>query len=111
MTDEDSLFQHGAVLFLEQVLTAVEESDQDILDADLVDGVLTLELEDGRVFLLNRHQPLRQIWLSSPLSGASHYAFDADRAAWVSTRGDDDLSLVLKRELLAAAGLDLRLNP
>ncbi|MGE0252777.1 MAG: iron donor protein CyaY [Dongiaceae bacterium] len=62
-------------------------------DIDLKDGVLTIILDSGATYLLNRHLPNQQIWLSSPQSGASHYAFDEASQDWISTRADK-ISLV-----------------
>jgi frataxin len=53
------------------------------------------------------HRPNRQIWLSSPKSGAWH--FDADPAVpgqWVATKGGERLHDLLAREL----GQDLAID-
>lgn len=75
----------------------------DGLDVELQGGVLTIETDAGKTFVLNKHAPLRQLWLSSPVSGASHYAFDAASGAWVATRGGAALAEVLARDLAEAA--------
>jgi frataxin len=81
--------------------TALAEDDTDI---DLRGGILTLELDDGRKFIVNKHGPTRQIWLASPVSGASHYAFDAAAGNWRSTRGPQILHAQLAGDLAAALG-------
>jgi frataxin len=68
-------------------------------EVDFEGGVLTVELENGRQYVLNKHAPTRQIWLSSPLSGASHYGFDEASASWKNTRGGDDLIALLDKEI------------
>lgn len=68
-------------------------------ELDLADGVLQAETEDGKTFILNRHVPLRQVWLSSPVSGAHHYAFDEAAGTWHSTRGGEALSDRLSADL------------
>lgn len=87
----------------------------DVLDAtgafdelDYADGVLQAETEDGRTFILNRHVPLKQAWLSSPVSGAHHYAYDEARAGWFSTRGGEALEDRLRADL-AAVGIAITL--
>jgi frataxin len=72
--------------------------------------VLTVEVEGTGVFVLNKHAPLRQLWLSSPVSGASHYTHDAATGAWRSTRGGDDLATTLEAELEDAAGSAIALD-
>lgn len=80
--------------------TALADADPEI---ELRGGILTLELEDGRQFVLNKHAPTRQLWLSSPVSGASHYAWG--EAGWRSTRGPDLLEASrLAADLEAATG-------
>jgi len=61
-------------------------------------GVLTVEGEEG-TWVVNKHAPTRQVWLSSPKSGARHYAFDPSSGRWADTRGGQDLLSVLGLEL------------
>ena len=68
------------------------------LDAERQGGVLTVEGDDG-TWIVNKHAPTRQIWLSSPKSGARHYAFAADSGLWQDTRGGTDLLTTLADEL------------
>ncbi|MCF4165789.1 iron donor protein CyaY [Zavarzinia compransoris] len=79
----------------------VLEASEGFDELDLADGVLQAETEDGKTFILNRHVPLRQVWLSSPVSGAHHYAFDETAGAWHSTRGGEALSVRLVADLAA----------
>lgn len=79
----------------DSLLAALEDQIGD--DADLQSGILTVEGEG--TWIVNKHAPTRQIWLSSPLSGARHYAFDAESGQWKDTRGGDHLLAVLAAEL------------
>ena len=65
-------------------------------DAELQAGILTVEREAG-IWIVNKHAPTRQIWLSSPLSGARHFAWHGK--AWIDTRGTGELLAVLSDEL------------
>ena len=67
-------------------------------DAELQGGVLTVDGDDG-TWVVNKHAPTRQIWLSSPKSGARHYAFDQASGLWKDTRGSGDLLQTLAGEL------------
>ena len=82
----------------DSLLTALEEALGDHMDAELQGGVLTVEGDDG-TWIVNKHAPTRQIWLSSPRSGARHYAFEAGTGKWLDTRGSGDLLEVLSAEL------------
>ena len=90
----DSAFESLA----DSLLAALEEAIGDHDDAELQGGILTVEGDEG-TWIVNKHAPTRQVWLSSPLSGARHYAFDAGAGQWRDTRGGDDLLTVLSAEL------------
>jgi frataxin len=87
---------------LDTLFEQLEERFGDTIQLDLEDGVLRAELENGGIYLINRHNPLRQIWLSSPQSGAWHFAPAevAHKIDWLSTRGEKvSLYDILNREL------------
>jgi frataxin len=106
---DNSQFESLADATLSRVQTAVETAGGS-LDAELIGGILTIEMESGGKFLLNKHGPNRQIWLSSPVSGAWHFAWSEDDQTWMSTRGGERLEEVLGRELSAAAGEAIQLD-
>jgi len=90
----DSAFESLA----DSLLAVLEEEIGDHADAELQGGILTVEGDEG-TWIVNKHAPTRQIWLSSPLSGARHYAYDAPSGQWKDTRGGADLLAVLAAEL------------
>jgi len=98
----DSAFESRANSLLEALEAGLGEAG----DAELQGGVLTVEGEAG-TWVLNKHAPTQQIWLSSPKSGARHYAFEASSGQWRDTRGGADLLTTLSGEL----GVPLRWQP
>ena len=86
----DSTFESLA----DSLLEALEEG----LDGERQGGVLTVE-GGGGTWIVNKHAPTRQIWLSSPKSGARHYAFEPGSGLWQDTRGGADLLATLSSEL------------
>lgn len=82
----------------DSLLEALEEGLGNVADAELQGGVLTVE-GDGGTWVVNKHAPTKQIWLSSPKSGARHYAFDEGSGLWRDTRGAGDLMTTLAGEL------------
>src|SRR5690349_22975413 len=76
----------------------LESLEEEIDDAELQGGILTIDGDDG-TWIVNKHAPTKQIWLSSPKSGARHYAFDAGSGHWQDTRGGADLLTHLSAEL------------
>ena len=89
----DSAFESLA----DSLLAALEEAIADHADAELQGGILTVEGDEG-TWIVNKHAPTKQVWLSSPRSGARHYAFAADAGKWLDTRGGGDLLEVLSAE-------------
>ena len=82
----------------DSLLESLEEAIGAEGDAELQGGVLTVQGDAG-TWLVNKHAPTRQIWLSSPKSGAKHYAFDMASGLWKDTRGAGDLLSTLSDEL------------
>ena len=90
-------FEALAAKTLAKLAEAMEDGGADV---ELAGGVLTLTTDDGRTFLINKHAPLKQLWYSSPLSGAHH--FEPKGADWVSTRDGSHFFAKLAAELAAA---------
>jgi len=80
------------LLRLETCLTELDDS----LDVDLSMGVLTVEFESGRKFVINSHRAARQIWMSA-YATAWHFDFNED--GWVSTKSQEDLFSVVNEQV------------
>jgi len=89
--------QQRAQVFFERLYEALESQCGNTCDIEGHDCYLELTLPSGQVFLLNFHGPTQQIWLSSPFSGAHHYAFE--EGEWRSTRGCETFISRLSSEL------------
>ena len=100
-------FERRAGAMLERLADALDESLGGQADVEFSSGILTVTLDKGGQYVLNKHGPNRQIWLSSPRSGASHYAFDAAKGAWVGTRSGRTLAAVLAEDMGTVAARDL----
>lgn len=104
---DESAFQAAAEATLGRLYAAIDERLGDDIDAELRGGILTLEFEDGRQYVINKHAPTRQLWLSSPVSGVAHFDYDEASRSWRSTRGGPPLVERLAAELAAATGRDI----
>jgi frataxin len=82
----------------DSLLASLEEALGETADAELQGGVLNVEGDAG-TWVVNKHAPTQQVWLSSPRSGARHYAFDSASGQWKDTRGGPDLLALLSAEL------------
>lgn len=81
---------------LSDMLEALDE--EDFLEVELLAGTLTIALPSGAQFVVNRHGPSRQMWLSSPLSGGLHFDYDEREKAWMLKDGRR-LDTLLKAEV------------
>jgi len=82
----------------DSLLVTLEEALADRADAELQGSVLTVQGEEG-TWVVNKHLPTRQIWLSSPRSGARHYVFEPASGLWRDTRDGADLLATINAEL------------
>lgn len=96
---EESEFKTISDTTLNKLAEEIEDNDiKGELDVEYQSGVLTITLPTKKQYVINQHVPMRQIWLSSPVSGAAH--FDYTDSGWKSTRGGADLEELVRKELL-----------
>lgn len=106
---DESNFHELADAQLETIEEALENADEEgLLDVELSEGVLTISFpeEDGE-FVINKHGPSRQIWVASPLSGASHFHYDVDVNDWVEADEERGLLEFLAAELDELTGISI----
>ncbi len=82
----DSEFQQLADQLYQKIEDSIEESGADV-DYDQNGGLLTLEFENRTKLIINRQQPLHQIWLAT-LENGHHY--DYKEGEWIDDRSGDE---------------------
>jgi iron-sulfur cluster assembly protein CyaY len=100
---DDSSFAQLADATLAGLMERIEDVLSDRADVDLLEGILTIDLDEGGRYVINKHVPNRQIWLSSPFSGAAHFNYDPERG-WVGARGGETLHTLLEKEIAKLTG-------
>lgn len=106
MSLDESRFATLASETLERIADTVDEALGDRVDVELDSGILTMSLPGGGQYVINKHGPMKQIWMSSPVSGAWH--FEHAGQGWVSTREPRAvLADQLASELKNAFGVEL----
>jgi frataxin len=110
LTLSESEFDRIADEALEEISLAIETKLDDRVEVELLEGVLTIDMEDGGRYLINKHASNRQIWLASPRSGAWHFALADDGESWVSTRDGTALGQLLRDEIGQATGVYVELT-
>ena len=86
----------------QHLLDCLEEQLGDESEIEVQETSLQITLSSGKTWLLNRHAPRQEIWLSSPITGGIHFRFDPKQKKWISTRpSQDELFSMLEQELSA----------
>ncbi len=75
-------------------------------EVDTAPGIVTITVPSGKQLVINQHLPSKQIWVSSPLSGAGHFSFDDSTSQWLNNKRYE-LFDVLSDDLLSY-GLNIR---
>ena len=101
MSLDENQFSTLADRLIERIADAVEDA-LERADADIQSGILTITLPGIGQWVINKHAPNREIWVSSPKSGAFHFTLTGE--AWVSTR---DASVAMMPLLSAELGVEL----
>ena len=90
----------------DQLWMTIEESlddwdgDSDI-DCEINGGVLTLSFENGSKIIINRQEPLHQVWLATKQGG---YHFDLQENEWVCDRSSERFWDLLEQAATQQAG-------
>ncbi len=99
-----------AAQLLEDIMEQLEEVEAlEDADIDLVDGVLTVEFEDGGQLIINRQEPVEQIWVASPL-GPAHFSYDGSQERWLDDKTGASLTDTLERAFSQKLGQAVSLD-
>ncbi len=81
----------------------IDESGADI-ESEMSGNVLTLEFENRSQIVINRQEPMKEIWLASK-TGGYHFKFNGE--AWICSRSGLEFVSMLKAECSLHAGEDV----
>ncbi|KAF2224740.1 Frataxin-like domain-containing protein [Elsinoe ampelina] len=98
--------------FMEQIVTKVEEvqEEREDVDVEYSAGVLSVTFPPAGTYVINKQPPNKQIWLSSPISGPKRYDWvvagegmeskeGSGVGEWMYLRDGSTLSELLRKEL------------
>ena len=93
---EENIFSYCAHNELNQLfeLLQIPRKFED-LDVDLQDDVLYITLPTNQQYVINKHTPSQQIWLSSPISGAAYFSYQENNKSWLNKQHIELKSLLL----------------
>ena len=104
MITDGEIYETIAEKTLNILLDRIDDVLGDAFDVDLNGGILNIELQNGTQYVINKNAPNYEIWMSSPISGASHYYLDEDLKTRVDTRNGDKFFNKLAQELSQCSG-------
>ncbi|CAM4446982.1 iron donor protein CyaY [Vibrio astriarenae] len=79
---------------METIEEMIDESGADI-DYETSGNVMTLEFEDRSQIIINRQEPMHEIWLASK-SGGFHFKLKGEQ--WICSKTDKELIAMVKEE-------------
>jgi len=95
---------------IEAIQETIEESSADI-DYDEINGVLTLEFENGSQIIFSKQTPAKQLWMAAK-AGGFHFDYDEANQQWVCDSGDkESLYSMLNRLASEQAGESIVIFP
>jgi len=96
----DSEFLELADLLYQKIEDNIEDSGADI-DSDQNGALLTLEFENRTKLIINRQQPLHQVWLAT-LENGHHY--DYKDGVWIDDRSGAEFLSFLSAAITKQSG-------
>ncbi|CAH6823596.1 MULTISPECIES: iron donor protein CyaY [Vibrio] len=88
---------------MQNIEEAIDESEADI-DYEVTGNVMTLEFENRSQIIINRQEPMKEIWLASK-SGGFHFKLVDDK--WTCSKTGMELFEMVKEECVKHAGEDI----
>jgi CyaY protein len=110
MTLSEQQYDELAGAELRALIGALDELQDDRLEAELSSDILSIEFEDGTKYVVNSHRAARQIWMAAERS-AWHFDWLPERRQWVARKTDEELWTTLSRVISSKLGRDVRLGP
>lgn len=84
---DETIFHENSDNALNQLLEFVEDLENIYeIEGNLDSGVLSVIMPDEREYIINKHTPSRQIWVSSPYTGAGYFEFYDNK--WIPKRAE-----------------------
>ena len=90
----DTEFHQLVDIQMQNIEEAIDESEADI-DYEVTGNVMTLEFEDRSQIIINRQEPMKEIWLASK-SGGFHFKLIEDK--WTCSKTGMELLEMVKAE-------------
>ncbi|MEC7940954.1 MAG: iron donor protein CyaY [Pseudomonadota bacterium] len=88
---------------MQNIEEAIDDSEADI-DYEVTGNVMTLEFENRSQIIINRQEPMKEIWLASK-SGGFHFKLIDNK--WTCSKTGMELFEMVKEECVKHAGEEI----
>ncbi|SJL85077.1 iron donor protein CyaY [Vibrio palustris] len=99
----DTEFHQLADVQLQTIEEMIDNSGADI-DYETSGNVMTLEFEDRSQVIINRQEPMKELWLASR-SGGFHFRYENEQ--WICTKTGGEFTSMVKTECEKHANEDI----
>jgi CyaY protein len=83
---------------LAQLVNVLDDIASDDLDCELENDILTLELSDDKIYVINSHRAARQIWMAAERK-AWHFDWVPEKKAWIAEKTGEELWAMVRKVL------------
>ncbi len=90
---------------LRKLIEVLDSLENDELDAELENDIITLELGDEKTYIINSHRAARQIWMAAERQ-AWHFDYDTETKQWLASKSGEELWATLRSVLSPQIGAD-----
>ena len=97
-------------LIADELLIAVEDAVEnldDYIDYETAGGMIELIFKDGSKIIINKQEPLHQIWVATKFNG---HHFELKDEKWIDKRGAGEFWQFLTDAATKQAGIAVDLN-
>lgn len=107
---QENDFQKLAQKTLDAIADNLDGLDEaGAIELEYSNGIINITTNSNKQFIINKHAPSGQIWLSSPVSGGLHFSYNQSSGKWLLGDGRE-LKSMLENELESSAGVKVSLQ-
>ncbi|MCD1126011.1 iron donor protein CyaY [Jinshanibacter sp. LJY008] len=104
----DTEFHQLAEKLMHNIEEAIDSIDSDAdIDYEINGGVMSLSFENGSKIIINKQEPMHQVWLATKGGG---YHFDYRDGQWFCDRSGQEFFSVLSEACTEQAGEEVYLR-
>ncbi|GAA4878617.1 iron donor protein CyaY [Ferrimonas pelagia] len=104
MTMDSSTYHQLADAAIERITEVIDDSELE-LDYDQAGNVIEIECIDGSHIILNKQEPLHQLWLATKFGG---YHYNYVDGQWICDRSGNELFAFLSESVAKQGGEQIR---